>query len=513
MRKNHHHPNGDRNNSTAITTTTTATSCSNNNNKKKHLLKRMRNSNNRQILGYAFLVWLFITTTTRRVVQATIVMETKQRGSTKSRNYSYESQPALFGKRFVPTLQYTARIQQVVTDPYLCGGATDATSTTNDNLLDQDDGIYQATTATTTNLVPQVLVPLDGSSVVLIAKRGQCSFETKARTAMTSIPKGVVKYLIIYDNESNSILSPMSANNPLGINIGLLFISLQSGLNILGNMTAADEEETSRRGGCLLTMDSESPWPNNYFDDRDGWIALLFSGFILFSIICGCTLVCCQAGYIRREGNTIIFGPTTTSYFESSSLLTNEQVLALPEVIYSIPTTTDLICFNSMTSPSNTSTSTSSIPKQDVSILHPYENSMCSVCLEEYTMGEQLRLLPCKHTFHTDCILPWLTERSPMCPLCKCDISRSIGSSSASSSSHDLERHENTQTIPNTTTLHQDTSSTSHLNETMDSYATTWLVSSFFGIRRNSAHNEGVNPPNGDLTTPLLESTSSSSNS
>ena len=28
-------------------------------------------------------------------------------------------------------------------------------------------------------------------------------------------------------------------------------------------------------------------------------------------------------------------------------------------------------------------------------------------------------MLPCQHTFHSECIFPWLTERSPTCPLCK----------------------------------------------------------------------------------------------
>merc|ERR1711933_36744 len=43
----------------------------------------------------------------------------------------------------------------------------------------------------------------------------------------------------------------------------------------------------------------------------------------------------------------------------------------------------------------------------------------CSICLEEYDQGECIRVLPCGHTFHSSCIFPWLTERSPTCPLCK----------------------------------------------------------------------------------------------
>jgi len=49
-------------------------------------------------------------------------------------------------------------------------------------------------------------------------------------------------------------------------------------------------------------------------------------------------------------------------------------------------------------------------------------NAMCSICLEEYEPREKLRVLPCQHMFHTECIIPWLTERFPNCPLCKAQI-------------------------------------------------------------------------------------------
>ena len=48
-----------------------------------------------------------------------------------------------------------------------------------------------------------------------------------------------------------------------------------------------------------------------------------------------------------------------------------------------------------------------------------FRHQSCSICLDEYELGEQIRVLPCQHTFHSECIFPWLTERSPTCPLCK----------------------------------------------------------------------------------------------
>eukprot|EP00550_Attheya_septentrionalis_P001472 CAMPEP_0198291458 /NCGR_PEP_ID=MMETSP1449-20131203/8976_1 /TAXON_ID=420275 /ORGANISM="Attheya septentrionalis, Strain CCMP2084" /LENGTH=549 /DNA_ID=CAMNT_0043990099 /DNA_START=178 /DNA_END=1827 /DNA_ORIENTATION=+ len=44
----------------------------------------------------------------------------------------------------------------------------------------------------------------------------------------------------------------------------------------------------------------------------------------------------------------------------------------------------------------------------------------CSICIDDFETGEKIRLLPrCRHAFHTDCIMPWLTERQGCCPLCK----------------------------------------------------------------------------------------------
>ncbi|KAF7133089.1 hypothetical protein RHSIM_Rhsim09G0167200 [Rhododendron simsii] len=42
----------------------------------------------------------------------------------------------------------------------------------------------------------------------------------------------------------------------------------------------------------------------------------------------------------------------------------------------------------------------------------------CSVCLEQVTVGELVRSLPCLHQFHANCIDPWLRQQGT-CPVCK----------------------------------------------------------------------------------------------
>jgi len=50
-------------------------------------------------------------------------------------------------------------------------------------------------------------------------------------------------------------------------------------------------------------------------------------------------------------------------------------------------------------------------------------STCCSICLEEFTPGELVRMLPrCEHIYHTECLLPWLTERQGCCPMCKTPV-------------------------------------------------------------------------------------------
>ncbi|KAI3902304.1 hypothetical protein MKW92_009814 [Papaver armeniacum] len=52
------------------------------------------------------------------------------------------------------------------------------------------------------------------------------------------------------------------------------------------------------------------------------------------------------------------------------------------------------------------------------------ENELeCVVCLSQFEDGDMLRILPCKHVFHTtECIDRWLVFKSSTCPVCHFDL-------------------------------------------------------------------------------------------
>lgn len=61
--------------------------------------------------------------------------------------------------------------------------------------------------------------------------------------------------------------------------------------------------------------------------------------------------------------------------------------------------------------------STAGVPQSFIDSLETVENcsDTCVVCQEEVKTG---RVLPCSHTFHLECIQPWLLQKNT-CPKCR----------------------------------------------------------------------------------------------
>lgn len=78
---------------------------------------------------------------------------------------------------------------------------------------------------------------------------------------------------------------------------------------------------------------------------------------------------------------------------------------------------------------SNEAAATQETPEQDTRV-QSTDNSManadnglaCSVCTDDFAKGQDVRVLPCNHKFHPECIDPWLLNVSGTCPLCRVDL-------------------------------------------------------------------------------------------
>lgn len=51
-------------------------------------------------------------------------------------------------------------------------------------------------------------------------------------------------------------------------------------------------------------------------------------------------------------------------------------------------------------------------------------NFSCPICTDDFVKGQDLRVLPCNHQFHPECIDPWLVNVSGTCPLWYVPFSR-----------------------------------------------------------------------------------------
>jgi len=46
----------------------------------------------------------------------------------------------------------------------------------------------------------------------------------------------------------------------------------------------------------------------------------------------------------------------------------------------------------------------------------------CAICQNEFVVGDRINSLPCSHSYHNSCIIPWL-EGHDSCPICRARVS------------------------------------------------------------------------------------------
>ncbi|KAK8691850.1 hypothetical protein V6N13_075345 [Hibiscus sabdariffa] len=205
--------------------------------------------------------------------------------------------------------------------------------------------------------------------------RGGCSFDEKVRR----VQKAGFEAAIVYDNDDGFLVA--MAGNASGIQIHAVFVSKASG-EILKKYTGSTDIEL---------------WLSPAFENS-AWsiMAISFISLLAMSaVLATCFFI--RRHHIRRER------PRSSQVREFHGM-SKRLVKAMPSLIF-----TAVLDDNST-------------------------SRTCAVCLEDYTIGEKLRILPCCHKFHAFCIDSWLTTWRTFCPVCKRDARTTAGGLPASES-------------------------------------------------------------------------------
>lgn len=70
---------------------------------------------------------------------------------------------------------------------------------------------------------------------------------------------------------------------------------------------------------------------------------------------------------------------------------------------------------------------TSKLPVNKIDTIDKLVHRQCSICLEDYQIGQDIKQLPCNHYFHVECLDKWF-DVGNFCPICKYKVDSSNGS-------------------------------------------------------------------------------------
>ncbi|RAL54968.1 hypothetical protein DM860_013664 [Cuscuta australis] len=237
--------------------------------------------------------------------------------------------------------------------------------------------LYVAEPLDACSLLSNKLGPLVQNSTkppfVLII-RGGCSFEDKVKRAQVA----GFKAAIVYDSQPGDLVA--MAGGSSGVKIPAVFVSKESGQALTKYAGDADVEV------WIIPTIENSAW---------SIMAISFISLLAMSaVLATCFFV--RRHRVRRERPSSRTTTTTTRVREFHGM-SRRLVKAMPSLIF-----------------------TTVVEDNCTSVT-------CAICLEDYRVGDKLRVLPCRHKFHAKCVDAWLTSWRTFCPVCKRDARTSTG--------------------------------------------------------------------------------------
>jgi hypothetical protein len=232
-------------------------------------------------------------------------------------------------------------------------------------------------------------------------------FERKAKIAASV---GVdVEFLIVYNFnvEGEDAIVPMYSEYGKS-DLVLLSVTHRGG-QMLKEYIAEQIEEDREQGGPVVDLDAVPPEGIISIEDLQNMLLSALGLFFMLISASSCLMICAGThGYvITTDGRLVLMRqahPGTPAMGGGNHLLTEEQVRQVSHY--------------ASTQAANDSTAASASSSCE-------EQTSCAVCIDDFdseTNVDDIIVLPCRHKFHMDCIVPWLTERQAKCPLCKFDV-------------------------------------------------------------------------------------------
>ncbi|XP_066246985.1 E3 ubiquitin-protein ligase goliath-like [Euwallacea similis] len=221
-------------------------------------------------------------------------------------------------------------------------------------------------------------LPDPGTAWIALVKRGHCNFDVKVDNAFKSKASGV----LVYNDRDSSSLDKMKLNPDQKRNISAVFIYKWKG----EELAKLSENDSTVIVHITIAGHSASKTVNI---NRTSVLFVSIT-FIVLMII---SLTWLVFYYVQRF-----------RYIRTKDKLTRKLGNAAKKALSKIPT--------------------KSLKADDKEIQG--DGECCAVCIEPYKLSDTLRILPCGHEFHKNCIDPWLLEHRT-CPMCKMDILKHYG--------------------------------------------------------------------------------------
>lgn len=109
-----------------------------------------------------------------------------------------------------------------------------------------------------------------------------------------------------------------------------------------------------------------------------------------------------------------------------SPSMSEEEINALPAHKYKVANPQSDKSMEQQASSSSASVEAKQETEEAANSKTSEDELTCTICLEQVTMGELVRSLPCLHQFHANCIDPWLQQQGT-CPVCKLMVGSGLG--------------------------------------------------------------------------------------